>query len=56
MRLAISFLLSKNSNFLWRKNAAYYTPIGVYTPIGTFLQPINKTDFKNIILNKSWLV
>ena len=41
--LQLVFYYLKFSNFLWRKNAAYYTPIGVlnpirvYTPIGTFL-------------------
>ena len=38
--LQLIFYYLKISNFLWRKNAAYYTPIGVYTPIGTFIQPV----------------
>ena len=52
--LQLVFYYPKISNFLWRKNEAYYTPIGVlypdrvYTPIGTFLQPAklitNKSD------------
>ena len=37
--LQLVFWNLKIFNFLGRKNSAYYTPIGVYTPIGTFLQP-----------------
>ena len=50
MRLAISFLLSKNFQLFVKKNEAYYTPIGVLYLIGTFLQPVKyggSSDAKN---------
>ena len=47
------FYYLKISNFLWRKNAAYYTPIGVYIPIETFdLSPVCLC----LIWHKEWYI
>ena len=43
MRPAISFLISKNFQLFVKK---VYPPIGVYTPIGTFLQSVQGVLFR----------